>query len=40
MAFELAEGIEAGGTIEVTLKILGGKTHKFDAEIRAAGDER
>ncbi len=40
MAFELAEGIEPGGTAEVTLNISGGAKHKFDAEIRAAGDER
>ncbi|WP_108792367.1 copper chaperone PCu(A)C [Erythrobacter sp. Alg231-14] len=40
MAFELGEGMEAGGTAEVTLNISGGARHKFDAEIRAAGEER
>ncbi|MEM7688147.1 MAG: copper chaperone PCu(A)C [Pseudomonadota bacterium] len=40
MAMELDEGVEAGGTVEVTLKISGGKTHTFDAEVRAAGEER
>ena len=40
MAFELAEGIEAGGTVEVTLETMGGDTHKFSAEVRAAGEER
>ncbi|NQX93882.1 MAG: copper chaperone PCu(A)C [Erythrobacter sp.] len=40
MAMELDETIEAGDTVEVTLKISGGKTHKFDAEVRAAGEER
>lgn len=40
MAFEPSEDLVAGGTAEVTLKISGGKKHKFDAEIRAAGDER
>jgi copper(I)-binding protein len=40
MAFELDEGIKPGDSVEVTLKISGGKTHKFDAEVRAAGDDR
>ena len=40
MAMELGEGIEPGGTVEVTLKIIGGKTHRFDAKVQAAGDER
>jgi len=40
MAMELDESIKAGDTVEVTLKIVGGKTHKFDAEVRAAGEER
>ncbi len=40
MVFEPSEEMVAGSTAEVTLKISGGKTHKFDAEIRAAGDER
>ncbi|MEO0461855.1 MAG: copper chaperone PCu(A)C [Pseudomonadota bacterium] len=40
MANELGEGFEPGGTAKVTLKISGGKTHDFDAEIRAAGEER
>ncbi|MEM6908820.1 MAG: copper chaperone PCu(A)C [Pseudomonadota bacterium] len=40
MAFGLDESIAPGTTAEVTLKISGGKTHKFDAEVRSAGDER
>lgn len=40
MVFEPSEAMVAGSTAEVTLKISGGKTHKFDAEIRDAGDER
>jgi len=40
MAFELGDGFEAGGTAEITLRISGGQTHKFGAEIREAGEER
>ena len=40
MATEVSPDLEAGGTAEVTLKLSGEGTHKFDAEIRAAGDER
>jgi len=40
MAMEVSEDLQAGGTAEITLKLSGGGTHKFDAEIRAAGDER
>jgi len=40
MAFDLEEGLEPGDTAEVTLKISGGARHKFDAEVRAAGEER
>lgn len=40
MAMELDESVKVGDTVEVTLKIVGGKTHKFDAEVRAAGEER
>jgi copper(I)-binding protein len=40
MVFDLGEGFEPGGTAEVTLKISGGKRHRFEAEIRAAGEER
>jgi copper(I)-binding protein len=40
MAMEVSPDLEAGGTTEVTLKVSGGGTHKFEAEIRAAGDER
>ena len=40
----MAEGVSAdlkpGGKTKVTLKISGGKTHEFEAEILAAGDER
>jgi len=40
MAIGLDESVDAGDTAEVTLKISGGKTHRFDAEVRAAGEER
>jgi copper(I)-binding protein len=40
MAFELDDSVKAGDTVEVTLEIMGGKTHKFDAEVRAAGEDR
>jgi hypothetical protein len=40
MAFDLGDGFEPGGTAEVTLKISGGGRHKFNAEIRTAGEER
>lgn len=40
MAMELDPSITAGDTVEVTLKISGGKTHIFEAEVRAAGDKR
>ncbi len=40
MAFDLDEGLAAGDTTEVTLKISGGGRHKFDADVRAAGEER
>ncbi len=40
MAFELSPEIEPGDTAEITLTVSGGDTHKFDAEVRAAGDER
>ena len=40
MAFELAEGVEAGGSVEVTLKTIGGDKHKFSAKVQAAGEER
>jgi len=40
MAFELGEGFEPGSSAEVSLRISGGKMHKFEAEVLAAGDER
>lgn len=40
MANGLDEGLAAGGTAEVTLTFVGGKTATFPAEVRAAGDER
>ena len=40
MAFNLDESIEAGSTVEVTLTVSGGDKYTFDAEVRAAGDER
>ena len=40
MAMDVSPDLAAGGTAEVTLKLSGGGTHKFNAEVRAAGDER
>ena len=40
MAFDLSPELQPGGTAEVTLTVSGGGQHKFDAEIRAAGEER
>ncbi|MEM1195507.1 MAG: copper chaperone PCu(A)C [Pseudomonadota bacterium] len=40
MAFELDESVAPGSSVEVTLKISGGKTHIFEAPVKAAGDER
>lgn len=40
MAMEVSPDLEASGTAQVTLKLSGGGTHVFDAEVRAAGDER
>jgi hypothetical protein len=40
MAFNLDDSIEPGGTVEVTLTVSGGDKYSFDAEVRAAGDER
>ena len=40
MAMQLGDTIKPGDTVEVTLKIVGGKTHTFQAEVKAAGDER
>lgn len=40
MAFGLAETVQAGTTVEVTLTVSGGDKYSFDAEVRAAGDER
>lgn len=40
MAMQLDPSVAAGDSVEVTLKISGGKTHKFTADVRAAGEER
>lgn len=40
MVFDLNEGITAGDSVEVTLKISGGKSHVFKAKVQDAGDER
>jgi copper(I)-binding protein len=40
MAMGLDESVTAGSTVEVTLELAGGVTHKFEAEVLAAGDER
>ena len=40
MAMGVSPDLKPGDTTEVTLTVSGGDTHKFEAEIRAAGDER
>ncbi|WP_258319684.1 copper chaperone PCu(A)C [Qipengyuania flava] len=40
MVFDLEPTLEAGGTTDMTLTVVGGKTKTFPVEIRAAGDER
>ena len=40
MVFDLDPSLEAGGTTEMTLTVVGGKKKSFPVEIRAAGDER
>lgn len=40
MAFNPSPELKPGGTTEVILTVSGGDKHKFDAEIRAAGEER
>ena len=40
MAFGLPDTLAAGDTVEVTLTVSGGDKYSFDAEVRAAGDER
>ena len=40
MAFNLAPGLQPGGTAEVTLTVLGGDKFSFPAEIQAAGEDR
>jgi hypothetical protein len=40
MVFDLDPSIEAGGSTDMTLTVVGGKQKTFSVEIRAAGDER
>ncbi len=40
MAFDLDDMIKPGDTAEVTLRVSGGDFHKFNAEVRGAGEER
>lgn len=40
MVFDLDPSLEAGGTTQMTLTVVGGKQKSFPVEIRAAGDER
>lgn len=40
MAMGVSPDLQPGGTTEVTLTVSGGNKHTFDAEIRAAGEER
>lgn len=40
MAFDLGPEVKEGGKVEVTLTAAGGKTMRFPADVRGAGDER
>ena len=40
MVFDLDPSLEAGGSTDMTLTVVGGKTMTVPVEIRAAGDER
>ena len=40
MAMGVSPDLKPGDTTEVTMKVSGGKTHSFDVEVRAAGEER
>ena len=40
MVFDLEPSLEAGGSTDMTLTVVGGKTMTVPVEIRAAGDER
>ncbi|MXO58828.1 copper chaperone PCu(A)C [Altererythrobacter salegens] len=40
MAFKLDDSLAAGGTTNVTLTFVGGRTATFPAEVKAAGSER
>lgn len=40
MAMNPSPDLKPGGTTEVTLTVSGGDKHTFEAEIRAAGEER
>ncbi|MEP3051762.1 MAG: copper chaperone PCu(A)C [Erythrobacter sp.] len=40
MAFDVSPDLKPGDMAEVTLGVSGGGTHTFEAEVRAAGDER
>jgi len=40
MVMGVPEDLAAGDSVEVTMKVSGGRTHVFTAEVRAAGDER
>ena len=40
MVFEVDPALEPGGTTDMTLTVVGGKTRTYPVEIRAAGDER
>lgn len=40
MAMGLSADVAAGGKVPVTLTVSGGGTHRFEADVRPAGDER
>lgn len=40
MAFEISPDLKPGDKTEVTLTVSGGGKHTFEAEVKAAGDER
>ncbi len=40
MAFGVPETLSAGDSVDVSIRVSGGKEHTFPAEVRAAGEER
>ena len=40
MAFNLSPDVQPGGKVEVTLTVSGGDKYSFEADVKAAGDDR